>query len=34
VRQLHRAMGISSILVIGGCGDYFDVADLVIMQVW
>jgi predicted ABC-class ATPase len=31
VRQLSRA-GVSSIMVIGGCGDYFDVADLVIMQ--
>jgi len=31
VRQLSRD-GVSSIMVIGGCGDYFDVADLVIMQ--
>ncbi len=30
VRQLHREKGISTILVMGGSGDYFDVADLVI----
>jgi predicted ABC-class ATPase len=30
VRQLHRELGLSTILVIGGSGDYFDVADLVI----
>jgi predicted ABC-class ATPase len=32
VRSLHEDLGISSILVIGGTGDYFDVADNVIMM--
>ncbi|MCK5772822.1 MAG: ABC-ATPase domain-containing protein [Thermoplasmata archaeon] len=30
VRQLHDELAVSTILVIGGSGDYFDVADLVI----
>lgn len=30
VRQLDRELGVSSILVMGGSGDYFDIADLVI----
>jgi predicted ABC-class ATPase len=30
VRQLHRDTGVSTILVTGGSGDYFDVADRVI----
>ena len=30
VRQLHQELSISTVLVIGGSGDYFDVADLVI----
>jgi len=30
VRQLHRELGISTVLVVGGVGDYFDVADTVI----
>jgi predicted ABC-class ATPase len=30
VRQLHRDHGVSTILVMGGSGDYFDVADTVI----
>jgi predicted ABC-class ATPase len=30
IRQVYRDLGVSSILVIGGSGDYFDVADLVI----
>ena len=30
VRELHDALGISSILVLGGSGDYLDVADTVI----
>ncbi|MGB9839542.1 ABC-ATPase domain-containing protein [Thermovenabulum sp.] len=30
VRQLYEEMGISTILVMGGSGDYFDVADCVI----
>lgn len=32
VRQLYREMGVSSILVMGGSGDYFEVADRVIMM--
>jgi predicted ABC-class ATPase len=32
VRSLYEDLGISSILVIGGTGDYFDVADNVIMM--
>jgi len=30
VRQLYTGLGVSSIIVIGGSGDYFDVADRVI----
>jgi len=30
VRQLHRELGVSSVLVLGGSGDYLDVADTVI----
>jgi len=30
VRLLHRDLGVSTILVMGGSGDYFDVADTVI----
>ncbi len=30
VRQLHEELSVSTVLVIGGSGDYFDVADLVI----
>jgi len=32
VRLLYRDHGVSTILVIGGSGDYFDVADTVIMM--
>ncbi len=32
IRQLYREMGVSTVLVMGGSGDYFDVADLVIMM--
>ncbi len=32
IRQLHRDRGVSSVLVLGGSGDYFDVADTVIMM--
>jgi predicted ABC-class ATPase len=32
VRQLYRDWGVSTILVTGGSGDYFDVADTVIMM--
>jgi len=30
VRELYEEAGVSSVLVMGGCGDYFDVADTVI----
>jgi len=30
VRELHRSLGISTILVLGGSGDYLDVADYII----
>lgn len=32
VRELYTSFGVSSILVMGGCGDYFDVADTVIQM--
>ncbi|HHW44942.1 MAG TPA: ABC-ATPase domain-containing protein [Desulfotomaculum sp.] len=32
VRQLYEYMGVSTILVVGGSGDYFSVADRVIMM--
>ncbi|KPU26839.1 ABC transporter ATPase [Caloranaerobacter sp. TR13] len=32
VRQLYEKMDISTIIVVGGSGDYFDVADYVIMM--
>ncbi len=32
VRELHARLGVSTILVMGGSGDYFDVADTVIMM--
>ena len=32
VRELHDSLGVSTVLVMGGCGDYFDVADTVIMM--
>ena len=32
VRSLYRDLGVSTVLVIGGSGDYFDVADRVIMM--
>lgn len=32
VRQLYEEKGVSSVLVLGGSGDYFDVADTVIMM--
>ncbi len=32
VRELYEKVGISTILVMGGCGDYFDTADTVIMM--
>ncbi|MCG6986808.1 MAG: ABC-ATPase domain-containing protein [Gemmatimonadetes bacterium] len=30
VRELHRALGVSTVLVLGGSGDYLDVADTVV----
>jgi predicted ABC-class ATPase len=32
VRELYDTHGVSTVLVMGGCGDYFDVADTVIMM--
>ncbi len=32
IRELYEEHGVSSILVMGGCGDYFDVADRVILM--
>lgn len=32
VRELYQQLGVSSIIVMGGSGDYFDVADTVIMM--
>ncbi len=32
IRDLYASFGVSSILVMGGCGDYFDVADTVLMM--
>ena len=32
VRELYEQRGVSTVLVMGGCGDYFDVADTVIMM--
>jgi len=30
VRELYERLGVSTVLVMGGCGDYFDVADTVV----
>ena len=32
VREFHDTLGVSTVMVMGGCGDYFDVADTVIMM--
>lgn len=32
VRELHRAHGVSTVLVVGGSGDYLDVADTVVVM--
>ena len=32
VRELYEEFDVSTIMVVGGCGDYFDVADTVIMM--
>jgi predicted ABC-class ATPase len=31
VRELYETLGVSTVLVLGGSGDYFDVADTVVM---
>ena len=33
IRQLYQGLGVSTVLVMGGSGDYFDVADRVIQMV-
>ena len=32
IRELYDTLGVSTILIMGGCGDYFDVADTVVMM--
>ena len=32
VHEIHERFGVSTVLVMGGCGDYFEVADTVIMM--
>ncbi len=32
VRQIYKELGVSTVLVMGGCGDYLDVADRVILM--
>ncbi len=32
IRQLYEEMGVSTVLVVGGSGDYFEVADSVVMM--
>ena len=32
VHEMHDRFGVSTVLVMGGCGDYFDVADTVVMM--
>ncbi len=32
VRELYAAHGVSTVLVMGGCGDYFETADTVVMM--
>jgi predicted ABC-class ATPase len=32
VQELSKNLGVSTVLVMGGCGDYFDAADTVIMM--
>jgi predicted ABC-class ATPase len=32
VREIYDKLGVSTVLVMGGCGDYFDVADTVIVM--
>ncbi len=30
IRELHEVYGVSSIIIVGGCGAYFSVADTII----
>jgi predicted ABC-class ATPase len=32
IRELYDELGVSTVLVMGGCGDYFEVADTVLMM--
>ena len=32
VREMYETLGVSTVLVMGGCGDYFDVADRVVLM--
>lgn len=32
VHEMHESFDVSTVLVMGGCGDYFDVADTIIMM--
>jgi predicted ABC-class ATPase len=32
IRELYEELGVSTVLVMGGCGDYFDAADTVVMM--
>jgi predicted ABC-class ATPase len=32
VRELYDTLGVSTVMVMGGCGDYFEVADTIIMM--
>jgi predicted ABC-class ATPase len=32
IREIYEKLGVSTILVMGGCGDYFEVADTVLMM--
>lgn len=32
IRELHERLGVSTVLVMGGCGDYFDHADTVLQM--
>jgi len=32
IREMYDSLGVSTLLIMGGCGDYFDVADTVVMM--
>jgi predicted ABC-class ATPase len=32
VHEIYETLGVSTVLVMGGCGDYFDVADTIVMM--